>query len=472
MPAAGARARMRRTATVHDVPVVSVLSGGTSRWPVVQKACACGGSCRGCAGKDENTGEEPVLQRTALQRTALQPPVESLLTADAVAQLQRQAGNAAVASLLARRPRQVQRFAVCEPARLSAVDCPSRDPGEKQRARTNTMAFVEVKNLGGRTGAVAAGFDIGSHAVKPSLLTSVFWKPFLDMVRKNGSKWDIIGFSDCAGEDGANLALRQRRADSLKAVIPRDLQAQIVSATPAAVINCVTDNTNAADRTLNRSAALVISQSTVTVTKPMDVTDRLKRKAPRTSGCTPAQIDRMAVAWPLAEKMARNAMSIISYMTKGSPEEALFRLFFGPDAFANRWTIKRRYNNALRGFSSNPVYYCMKKGDPASAPDYYSFTDFVLDRYSNPCDGTVDAMTGAKALATGSPIVLCDRVWADPDNIELAGTMLHEETHALDWTSDEQYCSRTSGCSLSTGDAEGNASSYERFASESYRRWP
>ncbi|MGZ4349187.1 MAG: hypothetical protein ACXVRX_01510 [Solirubrobacteraceae bacterium] len=368
-----------------------------------------------------------------------------------VMELQRAAGNRAAA-------RALQRYAYCTPARLSGLDCPPREKGEVKRAHDGAMVFLPGLKLDtGETGVLIANFDIGSAKIKPNLNSTIYWKQWLRKTAGDRSKWALVGFTDCEGDEKSNAALREQRAKAVLNLLPAELRPRIASTKGAEPGQCITENDGPGDRTLNRSVALLLTESTVD--EPGEViTDSLQRREPPTTGCSPDQRARLAVAVPLAKKLAEHAISLIDSMEKGSREEALFKKFFGPDAYAERWHIKEGYVDALRAWRDLPTYKCVAQG-------------------TSPCTGDTDGYTGARALFTGSPIIICGSSFGD--DLELADTVLHEETHALNWTDDNEECG-TSGCSLPTtserlpgigltdSGALTNAASYSRFASQAY----
>jgi outer membrane protein OmpA-like peptidoglycan-associated protein len=368
----------------------------------------------------------------------------------AVVELQRTAGNRAVG-------RALQRYAYCTPTRMSGNDCPPREKGETERAHSGPMAFTNLKLDTGETGELIANFDIGSAKIKPSLRTTAYWQQFLKQISENKTKWTLVGFTDCEGDEVTNAALREQRAKAVLALLPADVKARVVSAKGADPGQCITENDGPGDRTLNRSVAFLLNESTIDFDGD-DITDTLKREEPPTSDCSPAQKDRLAVAVPLAKRLAENAIELIDSMEQGSREEALFKKFFGPDAYKERLHIKEGYTDALRAWRDLPTYKCVPQG-------------------TSPCTNGTSGYTGARALFTGSPIVICQSSFAD--DLELADTVLHEETHALAWTDDNEECG-TSGCSLPTtserlpgigltdSGALTNAASYSRFASQAY----
>ena len=359
----------------------------------------------------------------------------------------------------------VQRYADCSPPRMSLRKCPPRKKGERETARGGPMVFLSELAIpaSGEKGVLIANFNIGSAAIKPGLGQSVYWKQFLRNAQTDKKKWRIEGFSDCHGSKTANHSLRERRAKAVLSILPAALQAQITSTTGALAGNCITENSNAGQRTLNRSVALLLVESTYDFAGETIEGD-VEREEPNTEGCSENQRKRLAIAFPLARRMGENARAAISQMKRGSPEEALLRKFFGSRAFERRWRINQGYTAALGAIAGGPKYKCVPQG-------------------TDPCDNpTTSGYVGAHAIIFGSPVVVCDYGFNTPDNIELADTILHEASHVGDLTNDLEYCSKTSGCSLDTTDeilpgirltdrgALNNADSYARFASELFRR--
>ena len=180
--------------------------------------------------------------------------------------LQRMAGNRATTRFVQARlspqlhpeATNVQRWAYCTPPRMSAQDCPPREPGEKRKAHSGPMSVQSVQdNTSGEGGFLVVNFDIGSNVIKPSLLSDTAWKQFLKEIAKDGSQWKLLGFTDCEGPEGVNQKLRQERAAAVLRILPRKVRRQIVSQEGAAKDDCITENWNAKDRTFNRSVAFI-----------------------------------------------------------------------------------------------------------------------------------------------------------------------------------------------------------------------
>jgi hypothetical protein len=105
----------------------------------------------------------------------------------------------------------LQRWADCKPPRLSLEDCPPRQSGEVQRARSGSMVFwPSLKVPGsGEEGVLIANFDIGSAAIKPNHHETLYWKQFLKKIEGNRSQWKLLGFTDCQGSESLNEKLRK-----------------------------------------------------------------------------------------------------------------------------------------------------------------------------------------------------------------------------------------------------------------------
>jgi hypothetical protein len=322
------------------------------------------------------------------------------------------------------------------------------------------MPLVPLDLGTGEKGVLIANFNIGSAAIKSSLGQMIYWKQFLANAGKNKQKWRIEGFTDCQGDERGNQSLRARRAQAVLSSLPDALKPSITSATGGSVGDCITENATKAQRTLNRSVAIILEETTYDF-EGDTIEDRLERKEPNTNGCADEPRKRLAIAFPLATKIGQNAMAAISNMTRGSPEEGLLKKFFGSHAWEERWHIKQKYAAALKAIEIGPTYKCVKTG-------------------TEPCTGGTVGYVGAHAIILGNPTIVCEGAFAD-DDIELADTILHEATHLGAWTNDHEYCSKSSGCHLDTSDeivpgigfsdsgALNNADSYGRFASELFR---
>jgi outer membrane protein OmpA-like peptidoglycan-associated protein len=233
-------------------------------------------------------------------------------------------------------PPRLQRWAHCTPARLSLEECPPRESGEVARARTSPMVFFGRLNDpgSGARGVLISNFDIGSDRIKPSLPSTIYWQQFLDQVVANGSQLNILGFTDCEGAQAGNERIREARANAVYDILPPAVKSLVLSRAGAPIQDCITENSNAAERTLNRSVALVWAGSSV-VTFEED--ERVEAEVPKFV-CGPdvtaevsaavAGIDTAFAGWSSGQK--EDACDALDSVTTG----------------ACAWDIVQLHNNA------------------------------------------------------------------------------------------------------------------------------
>ena len=367
----------------------------------------------------------------------------------------------------------VQRFVGCNPARLSLEDCPAREKGEERIAREGGMPFFNysdsVENV---EGMLIANFDIGTAKLKPQLKEMIYWKEFLRKIARNRSRWDLVGFTDCAGGETLNKALRKRRAKAVFDILPPRIQSQIDTQDGAPITQCIRDNTTRQDRTLNRSVLFQFgSYDADFSSKPMVVSPD-SPPAVETKHCTRRQSDRLALAFRFAKRMVDRAISIADHMKRGSPEEALLLKYFGANAWEARNEIRRTYRRMQRDWNDDIVFRCETAEDRDKT--------FTIGRQQikieGDCNSGTEGLTGVIPILTNGhlgSILICDSAFTTNVLPEtgLAETILHEVSHALEWTFDEGYCDRRHGCSLHTDEAIHNGDSYSGFAGEALSRW-
>jgi outer membrane protein OmpA-like peptidoglycan-associated protein len=246
---------------------------------------------------------------------------------------------------------QVQRWADCTPARLSGQDCPPREAGEVRSARTSSMYFYSnfTDPASGSNGALVVNFDIGSATIKPGLRDNQDWKDFLTAVEANGSSWRLLGFSDCQGEDAANIQLRKDRAAAVANAFPAQIKSRVVSQEGAPLGDCITENSNASQRSFNRSVALIYDSSSVSFP------DETVEATPPEFVCGPDVTSQVSAA----VSAAGAAFSRWSSDEKGEACDALDSLSTGSCA----WDIIDLHNNAWIYRNYRPI--CATQGaDP------------------------------------------------------------------------------------------------------------
>jgi outer membrane protein OmpA-like peptidoglycan-associated protein len=432
---------------------------------------------------------EAFLQDAADRRRIITPTTPSMRRttprpvgpSGAVLTLQRQVGNSAVSELLAETVQRaccpsceeseeaeesqggegkdrsgpaVQRFASCNPARLSLQDCPPRQTGERQRARSGPMVFLPQLSIpGAGTGVLIGNFDIGSSAIKPNLNTTIYWQQFLTQLQSDQTTWQILGFSDCAGKAKDNAALRTARATSVQSVLPLPLQSRITSAAGANIGDCITENDSAADRTLNRSVAMLLVSSTHdmpeekiegTITKPTD---------PSFDDCEPGDRDLIARWDTIATMMAGKALAgLEKYRTddpNGQGDPLVSDLLV--DSF---------------GFQGSGPHLAAVILGFTRIKDTFAKSDYQYE-CEDDCDGD-----HAYVYDVWTDIHMCMDALRTRAELYSSGVALHEMSHYSTGTDDLEYFYYGSPAttSLHPDDAIGNADGYQAFATEYYKR--
>jgi len=82
------------------------------------------------------------------------------------------------------------------------------------------------------------------------------------------------------------------------------------------------------------------------------------------------------------------------------------------------------------------------------------------------CGGSTLGYTRWHGVAMN--IHLCEAGFTRGD-VDLATTMVHENSHMFDATGDPQYCDQSAGCTLDRWSAYDNADSYAIFAQDVYQ---
>jgi hypothetical protein len=371
-------------------------------------------------------------------------------------------------------PPQVQRWAECKTTGMALdgaepEDCLAREPGEKQRARTGPMVVVQISvPLSSEKGVLIANFDISKATIKSSLHRTIEWREYLSRITSNRSRLKILGFTDChLLRGGSNEALRKERAAAVFNVLPRSVQSNVSAYEQAPINECVTENISASDRALNRSAVLIIEYSEVDM-EAEEVAPSQSGKEPPSQNCSKEQRNRLALAFPVAEKMIRNALRVINDMQKGSDEERLLMKYFGKDAFSHATHIREGFAETLRQWQkAGPTYpyVCVKQGDGECTGRTLGYVEpFGLPEF-------VPGIGGA--WFPRGDIHICEKAFAFTNNLYLAAALLHETSHMVGWAFGDVYCDMETngGCpSLSTKEAEGNADSYAQFAREAFEQ--
>ena len=314
--------------------LTSVLRYGAGRWPSRQPyATRCRPACTRRGG---------------------------LLDPGAVLQLQRTAGNRAVGIEIGE--------VTVEPV------CPSYERAERARAASPAgVLYADVSLAGGHgidsaagDSVVVADFPIGSADLRPSTVAQLrsSWIGILE--RQSTVKYEIVGYSDCAGEGGRNTTLRRARAQAVAALFPKTA-ARATGIRGEPVTEHAVDNSTPEHRALDRSVIIRLPPSTppppAPTTEPEQPHVVIPRREPPTKGCKRPWREMLSVAWPAAKIMVEKALEM-AYTGKGSVNTYLLERYFGPDALTNIVPIRQGYQNILsKWFDWDPNFECHEQAE-------------------------------------------------------------------------------------------------------------
>jgi hypothetical protein len=335
----------------------------------------------------------------------------------------------------------IQRFVPCTRARMSLEECPHRESGEESASRREPMLVVYITSP--EVGYLITNFDIGESKLKASAKRDPNWPTLINAITKAGSQWEILGLSDCHGEDALNILLRQQRADAVRAALPPAAAAHIVRSSGAPLYDCITDNENRIARQWNR--AVLFRQVVTPIEFPEEVHEvKIPTEEPDTEDCVKSQRDALALAFPLAKKMVQAALDAIEL-----EDEDLMRKYFGKDAFAHRFHIKQNFVAIKKGLNAGPTFECEE-------------ADSWL------CEGSEAYVIGP----FGENIHLCAQAFTKGVDF-LARTIVHEAAHGFAWVFfPDELCAGGCPPSMDTTDAEDNADSYGEFAGDALAKSP
>lgn len=353
----------------------------------------------------------------------------------AILRLQRTAGNAAVCRLLARAPGDLPRL---------PGDCSGHEPGEVQQSRTGTGVLTHDVMEGGPDAMLIADFGVGRSEVKAETKRDKDLLAWIALFERDRSyKLSILGLDDCVVPPTGREKLRKARAESVRKLFGPDTQSRIATA-DAAPDGDYFRSTNATrgDRAKNRGALVLY-------TRTLDYEPRRMPKPPKpprraTEDCNDKQMDELAEAYPVAVAMVEHAIGSIPGADRTDPMvKAILRKYFNDDGVSTHMHVRAGFMRIRRGLATNVKFIC---------EDKCAKSDFAF-------------------VYPGSEKVhLCPRAFGDRN--DLASTIIHEASHAFDFTSgiSEEDC--TGGCpkSLDRWDGYDNADSYGEFAQEVFEK--
>jgi outer membrane protein OmpA-like peptidoglycan-associated protein len=333
----------------------------------------------------------------------------------------------------------IQRFVPCEQARLSLEECPHREPGEASASRSEPSILIYITSP--EVGYLITNFDIGKSKLKASAKLEPHWSEMIQEITKPGSKWQLLGLSDCHGDERVNEPLRQQRADAVRAALPATAATHIVGASGASLYECITDNSTRHHRTWNRAVLITRVESEMGFEGEEIEVKRPPVQKADTEDCDKNQKDALNRAFPLAKRMVQAAFAEIN-------NNALLMKYFGKDARDHRFHIQQNFSDISKGLKAGPTFECEE------ADSWW-------------CDGAV-----ARVLPiVGENIHICPGA-IDRGDDYLARTIVHEAAHRFAWIfMPDDLCAGGSG-SMDTTDAEDNADCYGEFAGDALAQSP
>jgi hypothetical protein len=255
--------------------------------------------------------------------------------------------------------------------------------------------------------------------------------------------------------------------------LPAAVKPQIDSVEGAVAGDCVRDNTTPADRTLNRSVLFKLTNYVADLSAEANEVPATPTPAVDTKDCPDAdKRHKLALAFRFAKMMVDKAIALIDRMKPGTPEAQLLVKYFGTDALASKGRIRRTYRLLQRDWNPDLTLRCETADDRDK-------TRTILGQpvvSEGDCHSGTEGFTGVVPLITGGHVgslLICDSAFTTnvlPET-NLPETILHEISHALQWTFDKGYCNRSRGCALSTEEAIHNGDSYSGFAGEALSTW-
>lgn len=104
-------------------------------------------------------------------------------------------------------------------------------------------------------GFLIANFAVGSSSLKSDLESNSTWANYWgQMVTNTNIHWEVLGFSDCPGEEETNELLRWERAIAVNNVLPQLARNQVDGFRAAPLNDCISNNADEQSRSYNRSA--------------------------------------------------------------------------------------------------------------------------------------------------------------------------------------------------------------------------
>ena len=351
---------------------------------------------------------------------------------------------------------------------IGDVDIKSADPncqyqpGEEARSQSPKgildydIERGEFLHIEPPDAVVVADFVIGHGELRPSTTSTFrkYWTPTFDAAARGGL--EIVGYSDCAGWESRNAALRDARARAVGRLLPG------VVTRAAPVDEFPIPNTSERTRALNRSAIIKRKpQPPPPPPPPRKHEVTITQEEPPTKNCSAEQRRQLSIAFPAAKLMAERGRAALFSTKNRGVTLLLLNRYFGADAPKYLAEIRAGYTKILDNWGSwDPQFECLLQTEdrcPSKDPHFIKWAYVMRKKH-----------VFSPPTPYGS-VHVCAAAFASAGNMQqLSMVVLHELSHRLDNTDDEKYCEAHRGyCEdLSTKDAVDNADSYARFAQE------
>jgi outer membrane protein OmpA-like peptidoglycan-associated protein len=308
----------------------------------------------------------------------------------------------------------VQRFLACG----ESASCPQREPEEVQRSRRSPM---DVASIVGPDflGLLVANFAVGSDRVKGNLAGERAWREFIQGMTFNpDSRFRVLGFSDCQGEEGRNAALRIGRAQAVGAWLPPEASEQILGLEGAPLADCVSTNATPEGRSENRSVLIQLVRQRYRMPGEDIPAPQRGTPDPRFPRCIAIQMRflRQDLATALTALPA-----VRGRILSRTPDAVqLFTRLFGEPTLAHLIEVSNRLGQIENGLRNVRIRCVNDPDDPR-------------DPGAGGCDIDTNAYT---ARGAGGPIYVCSRAFFGLEPIQQVGTLIHEGAHAFLGTTD------------------------------------
>lgn len=143
----------------------------------------------------------------------------------------------------------IRRWEACTPV----ASCPRGDGGERRRARRPSFRLSRLPQP--QVGALIAGFGRGSAEIL-DLPSRPDFRRLAGIIDGSSVSWQVLGFTDCTGSEGANRQLRLQRASAVAGALPTASTQGRLSVAAAPLADCPARDATEEGRRSNRGVAL------------------------------------------------------------------------------------------------------------------------------------------------------------------------------------------------------------------------